>query len=847
MKKKRLYVDTRRAFAFSEGEGDVKKSTDVQLLRAIDAKHGLYGRVKVTSEHLNQMVQNFSANTFGQPVYFDVEHRTSAGAAGEITALRFDGTHLLADVTWTPHGVDAITNKRHELVSAEFTEEFTDSETGIEAGAVLFGAGLTTRPFVKRMQRVQLSEDGGTTIFLPDNPEEKNTMNARQRLAAKLAALKLSAAHQQSLLDKFDTAAKTLSDNAEALDATADAMIAAGTAVADASAPNNADFAEIKAEKTLSEADVASVVEKKLAEAETARTKKLTADADAETAAHKVFTDTVSEAKSLDESTRKTLSDQAGELVSAGMPEAAIKKLAETLIQSEERTLAAQKLGGMGFPAPNVAGSPRITVDHSNEVKEFTESVRTGLRQTSAFDSGAITCADDTKLSGFSKKYLALYDAQNERQLYKEARMFAEGGQSDVGDFYLPAMWQREVVRETQADLNILGLVNTVVDANKTETFSVPYSVRNDGELANSVALFERENYSRVAASTKHEIGYINKFGAMIDVSEESSWFTQHGGIDFDSWAESMQLSTQILRERTNARLGNHMLMSSDSLGAVPVAAEVVDADAYALTDPSVLKLAKFPIVMPSLQRDLTGAAVGAAKHPITLDLGGAIAPFAGAGEGPSGTYYVVLDYNLGYIRLVNQDGAAVESKPTGTIGYSYATNVSEFNTDHVNTTKSEDHWNRGIQAIGQRKARMQQDYFIQPNFLLMAHTLDDSMSNATQFIQSLSYSGSDSNAEGRLRNIKRLPVTNVAAPGVVLGESRILLGEKARTKYHVAKPLTFGQPRPVDVTDANGDVRYQGASVTHVNELSGIHTPAEYWKRLTSVLVYSAQDRAEY
>ena len=847
MKKKRLYVDNRTALAFSEGEGGVQRSTDVQLLRVIEAKHGIYGRVKVTAEHLSQMVQNFNANTYGQTIFFDVEHRSDKGAAGEITALRTDGTYLLADVDWTQHGVDAITHKRHELVSAEFSEEFEDPETGAEAGAVLFGAGLTTRPFVKRMQRVQLSEDGGaTTIFLPDNPEEKNTMKARTRLAAKLIALQLSAAHQQSLLDKFDAAAKTLSDNGAALDATADAFIGVATTLAETTA-NPGDFAKIKAVKTLSESDVANMVEKKLAEAETARTQKLTADANAVTAARKVFTDTVGEAKSLDDATRKALSDQAEELVSAGMPEAAIKKLAATLIQSEERILSAKKLSKMGFHADAVGGSPRISVDHANEVKQFSDLVRNGLRETSAFDSGAIKCGEEDKLPNFSKKYLSAYDQANERQILAEAKMFADNGQSNVGDFYLPAAWQREVVRETHADLNILGLVNTVIDPTTTATFHVPYSVRNDSELANDVALYERQNYNRVAAHTANETGYINKFGAMIDVTEESQWFTSHGSINFEAWAESMQLASQILREKTNARVANHMLLSSDSLGAVPVAAEVVNAGAYSLTDDSVLKLTEFPIVMPSQQRTLTGEAVGAAKHPITLNLGGVIPPFAGAGEGPAGTYYIVLDYNLGYIRLVDEAGIPVESKPTGTIGYSYATNVAKFDTDHVNTTKPEDHWNRGIQAIGKRKARMAQDYFIQPNFLAMAHTLDDSMSNATQFIQSLSYSGSDSNAEGRLRQIKRLPVTNVAAPGVVLGESRILIGEKARTKYHVAKPLSFGQPRPLDVTDGQGHVRYQGASITHANELSGIHTPTEYFKRLTSVLVYSAQDRAEY
>lgn len=848
MKKNRLYLDIRRALAFNDADGETKKSTDVQLLRTLDAKHGLYGRVKVTDEHLQQMVRNFDAGTFGQPIFFDVEHRSSAGAAGEITALRFDGVHLLADVTWTAHGVDAITNKRHELVSADFTEEFTDSETGMEHGAVLFGAGLTTRPFVKRMQRVQLSERDGApdTLYLPDNPEEKNTMDARTRLAEKLKALKLSEAHQQSLLAKFDQAAKTLSDNAVALEATADAMIAAGTAVAAAVAPAAAPApaaaaVAAPAAVTLSETDIAAMVTTQLAAARVEDTRRM-ADAEAADAtARKVFTDAITAATNLSDETRTTLNDQATELVCAGMAPAAITKLAAALIAGAEREAAARTLSSLGFAAHNVGGSPRISVDHGNEVLRFSETVQTGLRQTHEHASGRLAAPEDKTLNDFAKRYVNCFNQEQAPSLLHEARTLSDVGQANVGSYYLPQSFTREVIREALADLNIFQLYRTVVDSGQTATFSVPYEVTDDGEILDDAVLVERQMYPRVSSRTEHDIGYVQKRGAMIDVSEEAQLFSRGGPINYEAFAAATVRCARIMRERIHASLANHLLRISDSVGAVPVAGEALT---YAQTDASVIKLANLPVVQPHQQRDLNGNAIGAADNPIALVIGGNAVPmYTGLANAPTGNYYRVSDYNQGLLRLVDESGTPVTTKPAGTIGYWRVTNVAVFNMDTPADVEYEKHMNRLLQSVGNRKARMMQDQYIQPDYALMAHTLDDDISNAQQFVQSLQVPGSDSGAQG-VRKIKNLPTVNAAAPGMLMGENRILLGQRGNSTYHVTQPWAFGQPRPADATDATGDVRYTGATISHGMELSGVHTPSPNAGRSTSVLVYSKQDR---
>jgi hypothetical protein len=802
----------------------------------------LYGRVKVTSEHLQQMVRNFDAGTYGQTIFFDVEHRSDKGAAGEITALRFDGEYLLADVTWTAHGVSAIKDKRHELVSAEFTEEFTDPETGDEAGAVLFGAALTTRPFVKRMQRVQLSEDGGTTtIYTPDLPDETNAMNARQRLLAKLQSLGLSEAHQQSLLAKFDKAAITLSDQLEALEATADAMIDSAKIIAAAIVQRGASDTPSTETTTLSEEKVADIVATKLAEAETARTQKLAEQANKETAARKVFTDAVAAAESLDEETRTALSEQAPELVSAGMSDAAIKKLADTLVKSAEREEAAKKLGSMGFTPPTVGGTPRISVDHTNEVMRFSEQVYAGLRQTSSFATGKLCLPAEDNLNNLAKQYLSAFNAEHAPRLLQEARMLSDVGQANVGQYWIPESFTREVIREALAELNIFQLLRTVVEPSQSSTFNVPYEITNRGEIRDRAVLVERQMYPRVASRTARDIGYLLKRGAMIDVSEEAEMFTRGGPVNYDAWASALARCSRIMREIIHADAANHLLRINDSAGALPTTAETLD---YANTDDSVIKLANFPLVQPHQMRDLNGNAIGAADNPIVLTIGGSVIPmFTGEPGLAAGTYYVVQEYNQGLLRLVDELGVPVTDKPAGTIDYWYSTNVTRFNTDVPANTENEKHLNRLLQAVGQGKSRMMQDQYFQPDYVLMAHTVDDNLSNAQQFVQTLKVPGSESNAKG-VRKIKDLRTVTAAAPGMNLGENRILIGISGNSTYHVAKPWSFGQPRPADVTDAAGDARFTGATVTHANEFSGIHTPSPHHGRSTSILVYSAADR---
>ena len=117
-----------------------------------------YGSFDITPAMLAQMVANFEARVLGQDVFIDVAHDHSAGAAGQVLKLAVEGTRLRALVQWTEFGIDAVRKRGFSYLSADYHEDWRDNEKGLPHGVVLLGAGLTTRPVIKHLDRVQLAE-----------------------------------------------------------------------------------------------------------------------------------------------------------------------------------------------------------------------------------------------------------------------------------------------------------------------------------------------------------------------------------------------------------------------------------------------------------------------------------------------------------------------------------------------------------------------------------------------------------------------------------------------------------------------------------------------------------------
>ncbi len=117
-----------------------------------------YGDFSITPAKLDQMVLNFKRRVTGTDIFIDIAHKPENGAAGKITRLWREGDLLLANVEWTPFGITSMTDKGYCYLSPEYDEAYTDNETSVTYGCTLRGAGLTIRPVVKRLEKIQPCE-----------------------------------------------------------------------------------------------------------------------------------------------------------------------------------------------------------------------------------------------------------------------------------------------------------------------------------------------------------------------------------------------------------------------------------------------------------------------------------------------------------------------------------------------------------------------------------------------------------------------------------------------------------------------------------------------------------------
>lgn len=134
------------------------RNRPVQITRTGQFYDPRYGDFKITEAQLEEMIRNFNLKVLGVDVFIDVAHHPENGSAGRITKIWRDGDRLMAEVEWTPYGLISMEEKGFCYLSMEYDENYQDNETKIRFGCVLRGAGLTIRPVIKRLEKVQLSE-----------------------------------------------------------------------------------------------------------------------------------------------------------------------------------------------------------------------------------------------------------------------------------------------------------------------------------------------------------------------------------------------------------------------------------------------------------------------------------------------------------------------------------------------------------------------------------------------------------------------------------------------------------------------------------------------------------------
>ncbi len=144
------------AIKLSEG----KVPNEVQVLRVGSFKHPQYGAFEITSQILAEMKVNYEKRVRGIDISFDYYHESGEDASAWVTELqlRENNSELWAVVEWTPKAQQKLSERELRYFSPDFGFQWTDPETGNVFNNVLFGGGLTNRPFVKEMQAIVADE-----------------------------------------------------------------------------------------------------------------------------------------------------------------------------------------------------------------------------------------------------------------------------------------------------------------------------------------------------------------------------------------------------------------------------------------------------------------------------------------------------------------------------------------------------------------------------------------------------------------------------------------------------------------------------------------------------------------
>lgn len=820
-----------------------KATSWVTVTRTGRFKDPRYGTFDITRELLQGIVENFNSRTFGQDILIDVAHQPNNGAAGQVLSLKVEGDRLRALVEWTPFGINSIKEKGYRYLSIEYNDNWEDNESGKAHGPVMLGAALVVRPAIKRLDPIQLSEWRSDTPVLL-HPELQATLLQEiqtmwkelvKKLHDQLAALKLAEPVIQSFTDVASKALEAVSDEATAK-ALIESFCASGKQLAeqigDKVAPISITMPGIKG---LTEADVTRLLaESKAAEATAAKALSEKRDGNV-----KLLSDTINAAAGLDDTAKKELAEGVADLITPEMSAEQVKKLAENQIAMGNKISAAKQLSGMGF-APK--GHAHITVDASNNVKALQETIdkRLGIADQSPSQRFNRTGGQLQELNKkLAEKVLAEFDAANGARLHAEHKMLA-AGDGVVSDVAVPAIFERTVIRETL--YNLIGLqfvdVGTYVFS---ATAQIPYSFRDPTAAGRSKArVYEGGSIPRAGVKQAMETAYPIPQKIAFEVSDEMRYLTSNGQLDWNVLSENTRNAARIIGEDTEKLIFDEILNASDEFATTAV---VNEATATGDGTKKTFVLDQFPVVRPRKVFDLQGAQVGSTLYPITVTVGGtARLEYDGTNTQAAGTYWT-MNYNLGEITFVTELGVATAPANTAAIvtSYSYTTNVFKFDTD-LGTLKTDEKWDEFLYRYGLRKNVIESDRYYTANYGLMSGTVRTQIEQARQFSANYARPGTDLSVDGNLGRIKDLPNFRTTAPGLNMGDQRLVIGERNITRYRMMKP--WAMTALENQKDANG--RFTGKKEAYGDQFVVLHTPSQLKGANTSIVLYSGVARVD-
>lgn len=140
---------------FDEGSD----TTWIQAMPLGRYEHPVHGTIVIDAQRVQNFADNVNNNVRTQNLDIDYDHKAQNGeAAGWVKQAdaRPDGLWLL--VEWTKSAAQKIKEKAYRYFSPEFVDEWTHPKDNKTYKDVLFGGGITNRPFLKDILPINMSE-----------------------------------------------------------------------------------------------------------------------------------------------------------------------------------------------------------------------------------------------------------------------------------------------------------------------------------------------------------------------------------------------------------------------------------------------------------------------------------------------------------------------------------------------------------------------------------------------------------------------------------------------------------------------------------------------------------------
>jgi hypothetical protein len=139
-------------------DGDAPSSW-IQAMTVGKYDHPIFGEIDFTPERIKRFADNVNTRVRGIDPDIDYDHKaTTSEAAGWIKKAEVRNNGLWVFVEWTKDAASKIRNKAYKYFSPEFVDEWKHPSSGQTFKDVLFGGGITNRPFLKDILPLNLSE-----------------------------------------------------------------------------------------------------------------------------------------------------------------------------------------------------------------------------------------------------------------------------------------------------------------------------------------------------------------------------------------------------------------------------------------------------------------------------------------------------------------------------------------------------------------------------------------------------------------------------------------------------------------------------------------------------------------